>query len=244
MGGGEGGGEAHGSCCVPFDGLLCCWSSLTLIYSHKSFVSFVIYRHVKDSATAAGLAPASVCSTLRCVHSTVHTSLFSQRIKDSATMAGLAPCERVFHAQVCALQITHISILAARQRQCHDGRACAPVSVCSTLWCVHFSAHMHTHLSILVAHQRKRHDGGACPLRACVPRSGVCASNHTHLYSRSTSKTVPRCERVFHARVCDIQRTHLSVLAARQRPRHEVPPDLRCPAKRRMSPARGHGEAM
>ena len=221
MGGGEGGGEAHGSCCVPSDGLLCCWSSLTLIYSHKSFVSFVIYRHVKDSATAAGLAPASVCSTLRCVHSTVHTSLFSQRIKDSATMAGLAPCERVFHAQVCALQITHISILAARQRQCHDGRACAPVSVCSTLWCVHFSAHMHTHLSILVAHQRKRHDGGACPLRACVPRSGVCASNHTHLYSRSTSKTVPQCERVFHARVCDIQRTHLSVLAARQRPRHE-----------------------
>ena len=114
MGGDEGGGEAHGSCCVPFDGLLCCWSSLTLIYSHKSFVSFVIYRHVKDSATTAGLAPASVCSTLRCVHSTVHTSLFSQRIKDSATMAGLAPCERVFHAQVCALQITHISILAAQ----------------------------------------------------------------------------------------------------------------------------------
>ena len=54
MGGDEGGGEAHGSCCVPFDGLLCCWSSLTLIYSHKSFVSFVIYRHVKDSATTAG----------------------------------------------------------------------------------------------------------------------------------------------------------------------------------------------
>jgi len=129
MGGGEGGGEAHGSCCVPSDGLLCCWSSLTLIYSHKSFVSFVIYRHVKDSATTAGLAPASVCSTLRCVHSTVHTSLFSQRIKDSATMAGLAPCERVFHAQVCALQITHISILAARQRQCHDGRAC-PLRAC------------------------------------------------------------------------------------------------------------------
>ena len=111
-------------------------------------------------------------------------------------MAGLAPCERVFHAQVCALQITHISILAARQRQCHDGRACAPVSVCSTLWCVHFSAHMHTHLSILVAHQRQRHDGGTCPLRACVPRSSVCASNRTQLYSRSTSKTVPRCERV------------------------------------------------
>ena len=184
-------------------------------------------------------------------------------------MAGLAPCERVFHAQVCALQITHISILAARQRQCHDGRACAPVSVCSTLWCVHFSAHMHTHLSILVAHQRKRHDGGACPLRACVPRSGVCASNHTHLYSRSTSKTVPRrqglppasvcstlrcvrfkshtslfsqhvkdsattaglapCERVFHAQVCDLQITHISILAARQRQCHD---GRACPCER------------
>ena len=29
------------------------------------------------------------------------------------------------------------------------------------------------------------------PLRACVPRSGVCTSSHTHLYSRSTSKTAP-----------------------------------------------------
>ena len=70
----------------------------------------------------------------------------------------------MFHAQVWALQITHISVLAARQRQCHDGRA--------------------------------------CPLRACVPRSGVCASNHTHLYSRSTSKTVPRRQGLPPASVC------------------------------------------
>ena len=126
-------------------------------------------------------------------------------------------------SKVCSLQITHISVLAARQRQCHDGRACS--------------------------------------LRACVPRSGVCASNHAHLYSRSTSKTVPRrqglppasvcstlrcvrfkshtslfsqhvkdsattaglapCERVFHTRVCELQCTHLSVLATRQRSRHD-----------------------
>jgi hypothetical protein len=164
-----------------------------------------------------------VCSTLGCVTFSAHTSLFSRHVKDRATTAGLAPCERVFHAQVCALQITHISVLAARQRQCHDGRA--------------------------------------CPLRACVPRSGVCASNHTHLCSRSTSKTVSRrqglppasvcstlrcvrfkshtslfsqhvkdsattaglapCERVFHTRGCELQRTHLSVLAARQRSRHD-----------------------
>jgi len=71
-----------------------------------------------------GLPPASVCSTLSCVRFIAHTSLFSQHVKDSVTTAGLAPCERVFHARVCALQITHISILAARQRRCHDGRAC------------------------------------------------------------------------------------------------------------------------
>ena len=112
-----------------------------MIYSHKSFVSFVIYRHVKDSATTAGLAL----------------------------------------------------------------RACVPRSGV----CTH-----RTHLSILATHQGQRHDGRACPLRACVPRSGVCTSNHTHLYSRSTSKTVPRrqglrpCERVFHALVCALQRTH------------------------------------
>jgi len=128
--------------------------------SHTSLFS----RHVKDSATTAGLAPASVCSTLGCVTFSSHTSLFSRHVKDRATTAGLAPCERVFHAQVCALQITHISVLAARQRQCHDGRA--------------------------------------CPLRACVPRSGVCASNHTHLYSRSTSKTVPRRQGLPPASVC------------------------------------------
>jgi hypothetical protein len=80
-------------------------------------------QRVKDSAiTMAGLAPlysrstsktaprrqdlppASVCSALRCVHSTAHTSLFSRRIKDSATVAGLAP------ASVCStLRCVHVS---------------------------------------------------------------------------------------------------------------------------------------
>ena len=125
----------------------------------------------------------------------------SQRVKDSAiTMAGLAP-----------LYSRGASKTAPRW-QGLPLRACVPRSgVCTS---------SHTHLYSRST-SKTVPDGRACPLRACVPRSGVCASNHTHLYSRSTSKTVPRCERVFHARVCDIQRTHLSVLAARQRPRHE-----------------------
>ena len=127
-------------------------------------------QHVKDSATTAGLA-ASVCSTLRGLHfksHKSHTSLFSQHVKDSATTAGLAPCERAFHAQVCALHRTHLSILAA--------------------------------------HQRQRHDGRACPLRACVPRSGVCIPPHTPLYSRSTSKTAPRWQGLPPASVCSTLR--------------------------------------
>ena len=110
-------------------------------------------------------------------------------------MAGLAPCERVFHARVCALQITHISILAARQRQCHGA------SVCSTRGCVTFSAHT-------------------------SPFS-------RHVKGRATKAGLAPCERVFHARVCDLRRTHLSVLAARQRPRHD---GMACPCER-VSPA-------
>jgi len=138
-----------------------------------------------------GLPPASVCSTLRCVRFIAHTSLFSQHVKDSATTAGLAPCERVFHARVCDLQITHISILAARQRQFHDGRTCP----CERVFHARVCDLQRTHLSVLAARQRPRHDG-------CVPRSGVCASNHTHLYSRSTSKTVPRRQGLPPASVC------------------------------------------
>jgi hypothetical protein len=131
-----------------------------------------------------------------CVCTSVPTHLESRSIsEDSATTAGFGP------AQMPGAGAPHL-YSRSTSKTVPDGRACAPVSVCSTLWCVHFSAHMHTHLSILVAHQRQRHDGGACPLRACVPRSGVCASNHTHLYSRSTSKTVPRRQGLPPASVC------------------------------------------
>ena len=109
--------------------------------------------------------PLRACSTLRCVRFKSHTSLFSQHVKDSVTTAGLAPCERVFHAQVCALQITHISILAARQRQCHDGRPCPCERMFHALVC----ALHRTHLSLLVAHQRQRHDGrgqATCGIRS------------------------------------------------------------------------------
>ena len=164
------------------------------------------------------MPPTSVCSTLRCVRFIAHTSLFSLHVKDSATTAGLAPCERVFHAQVCALQITHISILAARQRQFHDGRTC-PAIVCSTLGCVTFSAHT----SLFSRHVKDRATtAGLAPcergspaqvcalerlhtltlparpktaprrqgllLRAYVPRSGVCTSAPTRLDSRSASE--------------------------------------------------------
>jgi hypothetical protein len=166
-----------------------------------------------------GLPPASVCSTLRCVRFKSHTSLFSQHVEDSATTAGLAPCERVFHTRVCDLQRTHLSVLAARQRQYHNGRACPPASVCSTLRCVRFKSHtslfsrhvkdsattagfapcdrvfhtrvcdlQRTHLSVLAARQRSRHGGSACPLRAWVPRSGVCTSAPSHLDSPSASE--------------------------------------------------------
>ena len=148
--------------------------------SHTSLFS----RHVKDSSTTAGLAPASVCSTLGCVTFSAHTSLFSRHVKDRTTTAGLAPCERVFHAQVCAFQITHISVLAARQRQCHDGRAYP----CERVFHAQVCALQITHISILAARQRQCHDGRACPLRAWVPRSGVCTSAPSHLYSPSASE--------------------------------------------------------
>ena len=69
-----------------------------------------------------------------------------------------------------------LSILAARQRQRHDGLACP----CERVFHAQVRA-LHQHLSILAAHQRQRHDGRACPLRACVPRSGVCTPPHAPL---------------------------------------------------------------
>ena len=135
----------------------------------------------------------------------------------------------MLHAQVCALERLHTLTLVAcpktaPRRQGLPLRAYVPRScVCTSV---------PTHLESRSISEDSATTAGFGP--AQMPGAGA-----PHLYSRSTSKTVPRCERVFHARVCDLQRTHLSVLAARQRPRHEVPPDLRCPAKRRMSPARG-----
>ena len=146
----------------------------------------------------------------------------SQRVKDSAiTMAGLAPLYSrgasktvprwqglplracVFHAQVCAFHRTHLSILAAHQRQRHGGRTCpcervfhaqvcalhrthisilaarqrqrqmAGLAPCERMFHARVCALQITHISILAARQRRCHDGRACPLRACVPRSGV-----------------------------------------------------------------------
>jgi hypothetical protein len=73
-----------------------CWKGLEQVEAVKA------RGNRKDRATMAGLAPASVCSTLRFVHFSAPTSLFSQRVKDSATKAGLAP------ASVCStLRFAH-----------------------------------------------------------------------------------------------------------------------------------------
>jgi len=178
-------------------------------------------RHGGRACPCERVFHAQVCALHR-----THISILAARQRQRQ-MAGLAPCERVFHARVCALQITHISILAARQRRCHDGRACP----CERVFHAQVCAFHRTHLSILAAHQRQRHGGRACPLRACVPRSVVCASSHTHLYSRNTSKTVPRRQGLPPASVCStlgcvtfkshIQITHISILAARQRQCHD-----------------------
>jgi len=171
------------------------------------------------------LPPASVCSTLSCVRFIAHTSLFSQHVKDSATTAGLAPCERVFHARVCDLQITHISILAARQRQFHDGRTCP----CERVFHAQVCDLQRTHLSVLAARQRQRHDArrqGLPPASVCSTLRCVRFKSHTSLFSQhvkdsATTAGLAPCERVFHTRGCELQRTHLSVLAARQRSRHD-----------------------
>jgi hypothetical protein len=125
---------------------------------HTSLFSW----RIKDSATMAGLAPASVCSTLRFVNFSAHTSLFSQHVKDSATTAGLAPA-----------------------------------SVCSTLGCVHSP---HTSLYsrsasktaprtfTFVARPKTAPRRQGLPLRACVPRSGVCTSAPSHLDSPIASE--------------------------------------------------------
>ena len=127
----------------------------------------------------------------------------SQRVKDSAiTMAGLAPLYSrgasktaprwqglplracVPRSGVCTSHRTHISILAARQRQ----RQMAGLAPCERVFHTRGCEIQRTHLSVLAARQRSRHDGGVCPLRAWVPRSGVSTSAPSHLDSPSASE--------------------------------------------------------
>jgi len=178
----------------------------THLYSHSAS---------EDSTPKTGLSPASVCSTLRCVHYSAYTPLLSKRVRRPHPEGRACPCERVFHAQVCARQCLHTFTLEARpktapRRQGLPLRACvprssvctsapthfysrsasedrtttaglAPASVCFTLRCVHVSAYTP------LLSKRVR----ACPLRAYVPRSGVCTSAPSHLYSRNASEDSP-----------------------------------------------------
>ena len=165
----------------------------------------------------------------------------SQRVKDSAiTMAGLAPLYSrtasktaprwqglplracVFHAQVCALHRTHISILAARQRQ----RQMAGLAPCERVFHARVCDLQITHISILAARQRRCHDGRAYPCER-VFHAQVCAFHRTHLsilaaHQRQChgGRACP-CERVFHAQLCALHRTHISILATRQRQCHD-----------------------
>ena len=170
MGGGEGGGEAHGSCCVPSDGLLCCWSSLTLIYSHKSFVSFVIYRHVKDSATTAGLAlRACVPRSGVCTHRT-HLSILAthQGQRHDGRACPLRAC--VPRSGVCTSNHTHLysrsTSKTVPRRQGLPLRSYVPRSgVCTSA---------PTHRAFRSASEDCATTAGLAP--ASVPRSCVCTS--------------------------------------------------------------------
>ena len=73
-----------------------------------------------------------------------------------------------------------LSILAAHQRQRHDGRACP----CERVFHAQVCALQITHISILAARQRQCHDGRACPCER-VFHARVCAlSAHTSLFSQ------------------------------------------------------------
>ena len=125
----------------------------THLYSHSAS---------EDSTPKTGLPPASVCSTLRCVHYSAYTPLLSKRVRRPHPEGRACPCERVFHAQVCARQSLHTFTLVAHPK---------------------------------IAPRR--------PLRAYAPRSGVCTSAPTHLYSRSASEDRATTAGLAAASVCD-----------------------------------------
>jgi hypothetical protein len=174
----------------------------------------------------AGLAPASVCSTLRCVHVSAYTRCSCSASKTAPRWG--CPCERVFHARVCARQCLHTFNLVACQRQRHDARACP----CERVFHAQVCARQRLHTSVLVARQRRRHHG-ACPCER-VFHARVCARQCLH-----TSVLVARqrrrhdgacpCERVFHAQVCARQCLHTFDLVACQRQRHD---GRACPCER------------
>ena len=165
------------------------------------------------------MPPASVCSTLRCVRFKSHTSLFSQHVKDSATTAGLAPCERVFHTRGCELQRTHLSVLAARQRSRHDGRAC-PLRAWVPRSGVSTSAP--SHLDSPSASEDRTTTAGLAPCERMF-HAQVCARQHlltVHFVARP--KTAPRRQglplRASPAHVCAHQRFCLAGHICGQRP--------------------------
>jgi hypothetical protein len=88
------------------------------------------------------------------------------------------------HAQVCARQRLHALTLVARPKTApRAGLALA--SVCPTLRCV---KRQRLHTFTLLARPKTAPRRQGLPLRAYVPRSGVCTSAPTHLASRSASQ--------------------------------------------------------
>jgi hypothetical protein len=140
------------------------------------------------------------------------------------------PCERVFHAQVCELQITHISIIAARQRQHHYGRACP----CERVFHARVCALHRTHLSVLAARQRQCHDSRAYPCER-VFHAQVCAlTTHISLFLQHIKDNATMAG-LAPASVCSTLRcvnfkSHTSsIITARQRQCHD---SRACPCER------------
>ena len=121
----------------------------------------------------------SICSRYVCPgvyqRQQVGPDYLTARSPSTALRLRVYPCERVFHAQVCALHCTHLSIPVAHQRQRHDGRACP----CERVFHAQVCALQVTHISILAARQRQPHDGRACPCER-VFHARVCALHRTH----------------------------------------------------------------
>ena len=87
--------------CVPRSGV--CTSEPPHLYSCSAS---------EDCATTA---PASVCSTLRCVHVSAYTFVLVAPPKTAPRWQGL-PCEHMLHARVCALERLHTLTLVARPK--------------------------------------------------------------------------------------------------------------------------------